>query len=195
MKPDPDLAQKLSQKKANEEHRRDRAIQQFSHRVRFAAVIVIFFFLFLGFIFFKLQMGRQQQFFTYLMYASMLAGWVYMLTLPLLFGYRTTLWAYVFEKHWVWLSMAFGLPIDAFLLSAIGESSSTWILGRLPLVFFSFLLWGFIRRGARRQAFREESREHYQLWTRLLTLGILDIAFWSFWNMNPTESGTPPSSV
>ncbi len=194
MKPDPDLAEKLKQKKANEAHRRQRAIQQFSHRVRFAALIVIAFFFFLGFIFFKIQIGRQQQIFGYLMYASLLAGWAYMVALPLLFGYRTTLWAYVFEKHWVWLSMGFGLPLDIFLLPAIGETGSLGVFGRIPLAFFSFLIWGFFRRGSRRRAFKEETDEHHNLWTRLLTLGILDIAFLGFWKMNPSQAGTPPSA-
>ncbi len=187
-----DLAQKLQQRKADEDHRRKRAIQQFSHRFRFAGVIMVSFFLLLGFIFYMLNMRTGQPLFAYLMIASALSGWMYLLALPFFFVVRTTLLAYVLEKHWVWLSMVLGLPVDIYFLPAPGQTGAVGFLGRIPLVFFAFLLWGFIRRGARRRVFWEEAQKQHDLWTRLLPLGILDIALFGFWNIRPTKPPQPP---
>ena len=51
-----DLGRKLQQKKADAEYRRFREIQQFSHRFRFAGLIMTFFFLILGFVFYMLNL-------------------------------------------------------------------------------------------------------------------------------------------
>ncbi len=189
-----DLAQKLKQKKADDWHRRQRAIQQFSHRFRFAALIMSFLFLMLGFIFYMLNMGSQQPVFAYLMLAAAALAWLYLLLLPVLFVIRTTLLAYVLEKHWVWLSMVVGLPIDIYFLPGPGQTGPAGIIGRIPIVFFAFLLWGFIRRQARRQVFQQEARKRDDLWTRLLPLGVLDIALFGFWNIRPATPAEPPNA-
>ena len=189
-----DLAQKLKQKKADEKYRRQRAIQQFSHRFRFAGLIMTFFFLAMGFIFYMLNMKSQQPVFAYLMIIFAALAWLYLLALPVLFVVRTTLLAYVLEKHWVWLSMVLGLPIDIYFLPGQGQAGPASIMGRIPIVFFAFLLWGFIRRKARREVFQKEATKHDELWTRLLPLGILDIALFGFWNIRPVKPAEPPSA-
>lgn len=197
MTPDPDLndlAQKLRQRKSDEIYRRQRAIQQFSHRFRFAAIIMIFFFLTLGFIFYMLNMKSQQPLFAYLMLLFAALAWLYLLILPVLFVIRTTLLAYVLEKHWVWLSMALGLPIDIYFLPGPSQTGPAGIIGRIPIVFFAFLLWGFIRRKARREVFQQEAAKHDELWTRLLPLGVLDIALFGFWNIRPVKPAEPPNA-
>jgi len=198
MSPDSDLnelAQKLEQKKADDDYRRQRAIQQFSHRFRFAALVMISFFMALGFIFYMLNMNSRQPLFAYLMIASVLLGWLYLLALPVLFVIRTTLLAYVLEKHWVWLCMAIGLPIDIYFLPGLGQKGAIGVFGRIPIIFFAFLLWGFIRRRARRDVFQKEAKKHEELWTRLLPLGVLDIALFGFWNIRPQKSVEPPNAT
>jgi hypothetical protein len=189
-----DLAQKLQQRKADEDYRRQRAIQQFAHRFRFAGVIMVSFFILLGFIFYMLNMRTGQPIFAYLMIASALSGWLYLLALPFFFVIRTTLLAYVLEKHWVWLSLALGLPVDVYLLPGSGQAGAIGLIGRIPFVFFAFLLWGFIRRTARRRVFWQEAQKREELWTRLLPLGVLDIALFRFWNIRPPQNPEPPTS-
>jgi len=191
-----DLAQKLNQKKADADYRRLRAIQQFSHRMRAAAIIMTFFFLTLGFIFYMLNVKSQQPVFAWLMIVAVIAGWAYLLALPIFFVLRTTLLAYVLEKHWVWLSLVVGLPIDIYFLPSPEQSGPAGVFGRIPIVFFALLLWGFIRRKARRQVFQKETKKHDELWTRLLPLGVLDIALFGFWRIRPqksVQSDAPPS--
>ena len=198
MTPDSDLnelAQKLKQRKADDDYRRQRAIQQFSHRFRFAAMIMLFLFLALGFIFYMLNMSSQQPIFAYLMIASVFLGWLYLLLLPLFFVIRTTLLAYVLEKHWIWLAMAIGLPVDIYFLPGPGQTGAIGVFGRIPIVFFAFLLWGFIRRRARRDVFQKEAKKHEDLWTRLLPLSILDIALFGFWNIRPEKPVEPPNAT
>ena len=191
-----DLGRKLQQKKDDAEYRRFREIQQFSHRFRFAGLIMTFFFLILGFVFYMLNMQTGIPLFAYLTLASVGLGWLYLLALPVLFVIRTTLLAYVLEKHWVWLSMVIGLPVDIYFLPAPGQGGAVGILGRIPIVFFAFLLWGFIRRKPRREVFQKEARKHDDLWSRLIPLGVLDIALFGFWNIRPVkpEESPPPAA-
>jgi len=191
-----DLGRKLQQKKADAEYRRLREIQQFSHRFRFAGLIVTFFFLILGFIFYMLEMRSPVPLFAYLTLASIVLGWLYLLLLPVLFVVRTSLLAYVLEKHWVWLAMVIGLPVDIYFMPGLGQGGIAGIFGRIPIVFFAFLLWGFIRRKARREVFQKEARKHDELWTRLLPLGVLDLALLGFWNIRPIkpEEPSPPTA-
>ena len=186
-----DLAQKLQKKKEDDHYRRLRAIQQFSHRFRFAALLVIFLFMMLGFIFYSLNLRTQQPLFAWLMLLALLLGWLYALALPFFFVLRTSLLAYVLEKHWVWLAMAIGLPVDIYFMP--GPNASGWVnlWTRIPITFFAFLLWGFIRRKARRQVFEKEVRKHDDLWARLLPLKTLDIALFGFWNIRPQKEETP----
>ena len=116
--------------------------------------------------------------------------------LPVLFVVRTTLLAYVLEKHWVWLAAIIGLPVDIYFLPGPGAALLPGIIGRIPIVFFAFLLWGFIRRKARREVFEKEARKNEELWSRLLPLGTLDIALFGFWNIRPVrpDEQAPPSS-
>ena len=189
-----DLARKLEKRRSDEEYRRLREIQQFSHRFRFAGVIMSFFFLMLGFIFYMLNMRAPRPLWAYLMWAAVGIGWLYLLLLPVLFVARTSLLAYVLEKHWVWLSMVIGLPIDIYFIPGPNVSGPPGIFGRIPIVFFAFLLWGFIRRKPRLVVFQRETRKHDELWTRLLPLGVLDIALFGFWNIRPIKpKGSPPS--
>ncbi len=191
-----DLGRKLQKRKDDEEYRRLREIQQFSHRFRFAGLIMTFFFLMLGFVFYMLNMQSGAPLFAWLMLASVLLGWLYLLLLPVLFVIRTTLLAYVLEKHWIWLSAVIGLPVDIYFLPGSGSALLPGIIGRIPIVFFAFLLWGFIRRKARREVFQKEARKNEELWTRLLPLGTLDIALFGFWNIRPVkpEQPSPPAS-
>ncbi len=185
-----DLIHKLNQRKGDDEHRRQRAIQQFSHRFRFAGLMMTFLFLALGFIFYMLNMRSQQPIFAYLMLASVLLGWLYLLALPFFFVSRTGQLAYVLEKHWVWLSAVLGLPIDIYFMPGAGSTLAN-IFGRIPIIFFAFLLWGFIRRQARRQVFLKEARKYEDVWTRLLPLGARDIALFGFWNIRPPRPTAP----
>jgi hypothetical protein len=187
-----DLAQKLQKRQNDAHYRRLRAIQQFSHRFRFAALLVSFFFMALGFIFYMLNMQSQQLLFVYLMLGSVFLGWGYLLALPILFVTRTSLLAYVLEKHWVWLSMALGLPIDIYFMPSPHATGLLSLWSRMPITFFAFLLWGFIRRKARHQVFMAETRKQDDLWKQLLTLDTLDIALLGFWSMRPTQPNDAP---
>ena len=180
-----DLAAKLQQRKSDQEYRLLREIQQFSHRFRFAGIIMAVFFLLLGFVFYMLNMRTGLPLFAYLTLAAVIAIWLYLLLLPVLFVLRTTLLAYVLEKHWVWLSMLIGLPVDIYFLPSPAQGGVTGLWGRIPIVFFAFLLWGYIRRRARKQVFLKEVRKNEELWERLLPLGILDIALFGFWHIRP----------
>ncbi len=186
-----DLSRKLAQRKADEAHRRQRAIQQFSHRFRLSGLIMSFFFLLLSFIFYTLNMRLGRPFFAYLTIAAIALGWLYLLLLPILFSLRTTLRAYVLEKHWMWLALVAGLPIDIYLLPASGRAKATGAIGRMPIVFFALLLVGFLWRRARREAFWEEVRKREDVWARLLSLGVLDIALFGFWHIRPSRQ--PPA--
>ena len=191
-----DLGRKLQQRKDDEDYRRLRAIQQFSHRFRFAGMIMTFFFLILGFVFYMFNMRTGAPLFAWLMLTAVALGWVYLMLLPVLFVVRTTLLAYVLEKHWVWLAAIIGLPVDVYFLPGPGAALLPGIIGRIPIVFFAFLLWGFIRRKARREVFEKEARKNEELWSRLLPLGTLDIALFGFWNIRPVrpDEQAPPSS-
>jgi len=180
-----DLAEKLKQKKSDDEYRRLREIQQFSHRFRFAGLIVSLFLFLLSFIFYMLNMRTGSPLFAYLTLTTVALIWVYLLLLPVLFVVRTTLLAYVLEKHWVWLAMLIGLPVDIYFLPGPGQGGPAGLWGRIPIVFFAFLLWGYIRRHARKRVFQQEARKNDELWTRLLPLGVLDIALFGFWNIRP----------
>ena len=180
-----ELARKLKKQKADADYRRQREIQQFSHRVRFAAVIMLTFLLLLGFIFYVMDMRWPSPLFNYLVFLTFLSGWLYLLFLPILFFIRTSLLAYVLEKHWVWLSLVIGLPIDLYFMPAPSQTSVFGWIGSMPIIFFALLLWGFIRRHARREVFLKEARAKEALWSRLLLLGTLDIALFGFWNIRP----------
>ncbi len=190
-----DLAEKLRQKKSDAEYRRMREIQQFSHRFRFAGLIMTFFFLMLGFIFYMLNMRTAAPLFAYLSLLSAGMGWLYLLLLPMFFVLRTTLLAYVLEKHWVWLSMVIGLPVDIYFLPGLDQHGLPGIFGRIPIVFLAFVLWGFIRRQARKEVFQQEARKNDDLWTQLLPLGVLDIALFGFWNIRPQNPEKSQPSI
>ena len=183
-----DLAQKLQKKKEDDRYRRLREIQQFSHRFRFAALLVVFFFMALGFIFYSLNLRTQQPLFAWFMLASVIAGGLYLLALPFFFALRTSLLAYVLEKHWVWLAMALGLPIDIYFMPGPDATGPLSLWARMPITFFAFLLWGFIRRKARRRVFEVEVRKHDDLWAKLLPLKTLDIALFGFWKIRPSKT-------
>ncbi|RUA15457.1 MAG: hypothetical protein DSY55_06250 [Clostridia bacterium] len=185
-----DLAKKLQKQKADADYRRRREIQQFSHRFRFAAITMLTLLMLLGFIFYVLALRNPHPLLTYLVVFSFLAGWLYLLILPVSFLIRTTLVAYVLEKHWVWLSLAIGLPIDLYFLPKPAATSVFSWIGRIPIIFFAFLLWGFIRRKQRKTVFLQEVRLKEALWTRLLPLGVLDIALFGFWNIRPVPSAS-----
>ncbi len=178
-----DLALKLAKQRANAEHRRLRSIQQFSHRFRFAGVLVMALFLLLSYILYVLAQRQTHPFYLTLAWTSLILGWAYLLALPLAFGWRLALPAYVLRKHWVWLSVAVGLPIDVYLLPAIFHPDASALWARIPLVFFAMLFWGLIRRGARERAFREEVHRRERLWDQLLRLGVTDIALFGFWRL------------
>ncbi len=180
-----DLARQLQKQKDDAEHRLLREIQQFSHRFRLAGLVMTLFFLMLGFIFYMLAWRWPHPILLYLAWAPLILAWLYWLLLPLLFVMRTTLLAYVLEKHWVWLALVIAAPIDLYFMPAPGPLSTSNILGRIPVVFFIFLLWGWIRRRARREVFLQEVRKNASLWQRLIPLGALDIALLGFWNIRP----------
>ena len=186
-----DLAKKLRKQKSDADYRRQREIQQFSHRFRFAAIVMLTMLMLLGFIFYVLALRSPQPLFSYLVIFSFLAGWLYLIILPVSFLIRTTLVAYVLEKHWVWLSLAIGLPIDLYFLPKPSATSVFSWIGRIPIIFFAFLLWGFIRRKQRKTVFLQEIKLKDDLWTRLLPLGVLDIALFGFWNIRPSPTASP----
>jgi cation transport ATPase len=188
-----DLARKLAQRRADAAYRRQRQIQQFSHRFRFAGVLVTTLFILLGYIGYLLAQRRPQPLWMFLAWAALILAWGYLLLLPATFAWRTGLRAYVLRKHWLWLSLALGLPIDVYLLPALfpAESSALWL--RLPLVFFACLLVGLALRPARTRAFEAEVRRHAARWDRLLELGVVDIALLGFWRLGQAiseEEGT-----
>ena len=189
-----DLARKLEQRKADAEYRRQRTIQQFSHRFRLSGLVMTFFFLLLSFIFYMLNMRLSYPAFSYLSVAAIVSGWLYLLALPIFFAFRTSLRAYVLEKHWVWLALVIGLPIDIYFLPASGHTEATGVIGRMPIIFFALLLLGFVRRRARREAFLQEVRKRDDLWTKLLPLGVLDIALFGFWHIRPAGVQQPPAT-
>jgi len=195
--PDPnldDLASKLERQRANAEHRRLRSIQQFSHRFRFAALLVVALFFLLSYIFYVMARQRPQSIHLTLAWATLILGWGYLLALPLLFAWRLSLPAYALRKHWMWLSLTIGLPIDVYLLPAIFHPNPAAVWTRIPLVFFSLLLWGWMRRGAREKAFREEVDRRAGLWEQLFGLGTLDIALFGFWHLRALSSEDKGSS-
>jgi len=182
-----DLARKLEKQRADAAYRRFRRIQQFSHRFRFAGMLVATLLLLLSYILYILsQRAPQSTLYLALAWGFLLLAWGYLLLLPVTFAWRLSLPAYVLRKHWVWLSVVIGLPIDIYLLPALfPHATAFWT--RLPLVFFAMLLWGLVRRGAREDAFREEVQNHKALWDQLLQLGVIDMAFFGFWHLRSTN--------
>ncbi len=185
-----DLARQLQQQKDDAEHRLLRDIQRFSHRFRLAGALMTMLLLMIGFIFYMLARRWPHPILLYLAWAPLILAWLYLLLLPVLFVIRTTLLAYVLEKHWVWLALVIAAPIDLYFMPAPGPLSPLNLLGRIPLIFFIFLLWGWIRRRARQEVFLQEVRKNASFWQRLLPLGALDIALMGFWPIRPPRPDT-----
>ena len=107
-------------------------------------------------------------------------AWLYLASLPLLFGWRTRLFRYVLQEHWTWLAVWLGLPIDYFIVHFHFQRWS-WI----PVVFGVMLLLGWLLRPWRDGRFVQELHHRRDLWERLLPLGILDLVTLNFWSMRP----------
>ena len=183
-----DLAQKLAKQRANATYRRLRSIQQFSHRFRLAGILVVTLFLLLSYIFYLLSLRHTHPAYRFLAWGMLILAWGYLLALPLVFGWRLSLPAYVLRKHWMWLAVAVGLPIDVYLLPVFLYPDPTAWWTQLPLVFFAMLFWGLLRRGTRERAFRAEVSRRKATWDRLLRLGVLDLALFGFWDVAATHS-------
>ena len=164
--------------RAQEDYRLRLAVRQFAHRMRAAAIIAGVFFVLVAYVARLLTLRFGIAFPAYVTPAGYLIAWLYLASLPLLFGLRTRLFGYVLQEHWTWLAVWFGLPLDYFVVQFRFERWS-WI----PIVFLSALLLGWLLRSWRDARFSQELRRQIDLWEQLLPLGILDLLTLNFWSV------------
>ena len=161
-----------------EDYRLRLSVRQFAHRMRAAAIIAGFFFALVAYVvrLVSLQIGVELP--APIASVGYFIVWLYLASLPLLFGLRTRLSGYVLQEHWTWLAVWFALPIDYFVVR-FQFRHWPWI----PVVFLGFLLLGWLIRSWRNERFSKELHRQIGQWERLLPLGILDLLTLNFWSV------------
>ncbi len=161
-----------------EDYRLRLSVRQFAHRMRAAAIIAVMFFALVAYVIRLLSPRIGVEFPATIALVGYVIVWLYLASLPLLFGLRTRLFAYVLREHWTWLAVWFALPLDYFVVR-FQFGRWPWI----PVVFLGLLLLGWLIRSGRNERFSEELHRQISLWERLLSLGILDLLTLSFWSV------------
>lgn len=177
MRPGDDLAARLNEREERQSYRRQRAVRQFSHRLRIGGVLagvlaaLLFYVLSLAALRLDLELPSE------IAFAIFALTWLYLVLLPLLFALRTRLFAYVLQEHWMWLAAWLALPIDWFFIR-MRTSQIQW----LPILFLLLLALGQVLRRWRQRRFSAELEAHVPLWECLLPLDVLDLVTFGFWN-------------
>ncbi len=163
-----------------EDYRLELSVRQFAHRMRAAAIIAVLFFTLAAYVVRLLSLRIGVEFPETIAFVGYVIVWLYLASLPLLFGLRTHLFGYVLQEHWTWLAIWFALPLDYFVVQ-FQFKRWPWI----PIVFLGFLLIGWLMRSWRNERFSKELHRQMNLWERLLPLGILDLLTLNFWSIRP----------
>ena len=161
-----------------EDYRLRLSVRQFAHRMQAAAIIASFFFILVAYVARLVSIQIGVEFPATVAPVGYFIVWLYLASLPLLFGLRTRLFGYVIQEHWTWLAVWFALPLDYFVLR-FQFGRWPWV----PIVFLGFLLLGWLMRSWRNEWFSKELHRQISLWERLLPLGILDLLTLNFWSV------------
>lgn len=175
--PRDDLSTRLAAQRDQTDYKRRRAIRQFSHRMRAAAIVASAFFALVAYVLGLLALRWGLILPEGAARVGYLIIWLYLASLPLLFGLRTRLFAYVLYEHWLWLALWFGLPLDYYVVQ-FRIPGWEWI----PLVTLGLILLGRILRTRRERGFSGELLANATLWDHLFPLGVVDLLTWGFWN-------------
>ena len=164
--------------RGQEDYRLRLSVRRFAHQMRAAALIAGFFFVLVAYVarLVSVQIGVELP--KTIVQAGYFIVWLYLASLPLLFGLRTRLFGYVIQEHWTWLAVWFALPIDYFVVQ-FQFRRWPWV----PIVFLGLLLLGWLMRYWRDERFSKELYLQMGLWERLLKLGILDLLTLNFWSI------------
>ena len=161
-----------------EDYRLRLSVRQFAHRMRAAAIIAVLFFALVAYVARLLSHQMGVEFPAIIALTAYFIVWLYLASLPLLFGLRTRLFGYVFQEHWMWLAVWFALPLDYFVVQ-FQFKRWPWI----PILFLGSLLLGWLLRSGRNERFSKELHRQINLWEQLLPLGILDLLTLNFWSV------------
>jgi len=161
-----------------ENYRLRLSVRRFAHQMRAAAIIAGFFFVLVAYVARLVSIQTGVELPTRIAWAGYFIAWLYLASLPLLFGLRTRLSGYVLQEHWTWLAVWFALPIDYFVVR-FQFSHWPWV----PIIFLGFLLLGWLIRYWRNERFSKELHLQVGLWDRLLKLSILDLLTLNFWSI------------
>ena len=176
--PRDDLGVRLAEQRDRVDHKRRRDIRQFSHRMRAAAIVASAFFVLVAYVLSLVRLRWGLFLPEAVVRGGYLIAWFYLASLPLVFGVRTRLFAYVFYEHWLWLTMWFGFPLDYYVIQ-FSVRDWEWI----PLLTLSLIFLGRLLRSRRERGFVEEINVNAMLWDHLFPLGVVDLITWGFWNV------------
>jgi len=169
---------RVSTRQGQEDYRLRLAVRQFSHRMRAAAIVAGLFLVLLAYVIRVVSLQIDVEIPSFIVSAGYFIAWLYIASMPLLFGLRTRLSGYVMKEHWMWLVVWWALPIDYFLVR-FNYQRWSWI----PVVFIGLLALGWLLRSWRNERFATELQRHLPLWERLLPLGILDLLTLNYWSI------------